>query len=181
MPRRKATREGERYVSIVDTIPIARNKREIGREVACWRLSSAKPGNGVAQLRDGNVDTYWQSDGIQPHLISIQFQKRRAVCDIAFYLDYKLDESYTPKTISILCGTTAHDLREVRTVDLEEPNGWVVISLADTDEGGGDHRAQAGGAQQYLRAHFVQVMIKSMHQNGRDTHVRISLERITSH
>lgn len=34
--------------------------REIGRE-AVWSLSSAKPGNGVDQLRDESIETYWQS------------------------------------------------------------------------------------------------------------------------
>lgn len=32
---------------------------EVGRE-ACWSLSSAKPGFGIEQLRDDNLDTYWQ-------------------------------------------------------------------------------------------------------------------------
>lgn len=27
-------------------------------------------------LRDGKDDTYWQSDGAQPHLVSIQFQRK---------------------------------------------------------------------------------------------------------
>lgn len=35
-------------------------RREIGRE-AVWSLSSAKPGNGVDQLRDDSTVTYWQS------------------------------------------------------------------------------------------------------------------------
>lgn len=35
-------------------------RREIGRE-AVWSLSSAKPGNGVDQLRDDSTATYWQS------------------------------------------------------------------------------------------------------------------------
>ena len=47
--------------------------REIG-EQAIWSLSSCKPGFGIDQLRDNNFDTYWQSDGPQPHLISIQFR-----------------------------------------------------------------------------------------------------------
>ena len=45
--------------------------REIGKD-AVWSLSTAKPGNGVEQLRDDNTETYWQSDGTQPHLINIQ-------------------------------------------------------------------------------------------------------------
>ncbi len=34
-------------------------RKEIGEE-AVWTLSSAKPGNGVDQLRDDNVNTFWQ-------------------------------------------------------------------------------------------------------------------------
>lgn len=44
-----------------------------------WSLSTAKPGNGVEQLRDGNLETYWQSDGPQPHLVNIQFHKKTRV------------------------------------------------------------------------------------------------------
>ena len=90
--------------------------REIGDE-AVWSLSTAKPGNGVEQIRDGNTETYWQSDGGQPHLINIQFHKKMSIAEMAFYLDYSLDESYTPKKMSIRAGTTFHDLVEVRVVD----------------------------------------------------------------
>ena len=50
-------------------------EREIG-DLAVWSLSTAKPGNGVDQLRDDNTDTYWQSDGPQPHLINVQVRMR---------------------------------------------------------------------------------------------------------
>ena len=33
-------------------------RREIG-DLAVWTLSSAKPGNGVEQLRDDSVSTFW--------------------------------------------------------------------------------------------------------------------------
>ena len=45
-------------------------------------VTSAKPGNGVELLRDGRDDTYWQSDGTQPHLINIQFQKKVHVSQV---------------------------------------------------------------------------------------------------
>ena len=133
------------------------SRREIGEE-AVWSLSTAKPGNGVDQLRDGSPDTYWQSDGGQPHLINVQFQRKASICEVAFYLDFGLDESYTPKKISIRAGTTFHDLVEVRVVDLHEPVGWVQVPL--------------GVEKAPLRAFFLQVCVASMHQNGRDTHVR---------
>lgn len=53
-------------------------RKEIG-EQAIWTLSSAKAGNGVDQLRDDNINTFWQSDGTQPHSITIQFLKKMRV------------------------------------------------------------------------------------------------------
>ena len=37
-------------------------------------LSLVILGFGVDQLRDDNLETYWQSDGSQPHLVNIQFR-----------------------------------------------------------------------------------------------------------
>ena len=149
--------------------------REIGHE-AVWSLSTAKPGNGVEQIRDGSCDTYWQSDGSHPHLINIQFARRASVSSVAFYLDYNLDESYTPKRMSIRAGMTHHDLVEVRVVELNEPVGWVTIPLSAPpdpldllDDVNGERKLCETGP---LRAHFIQITIISMHQNGRDTHVR---------
>lgn len=103
--------------------------REIGK-TASWSLSTAKPGNGVDQLRDSSLDTYWQSDGLQPHYVNIQFPRRQTVCAIALYMDFNLDESYTPKRMKVRVGTTFHNLEEVRTVDVREPCGWVTIPVS---------------------------------------------------
>ena len=56
-------------------LPSEKSHREIGG-LAVWTVTSAKPGNGVELLRDGRTDTYWQSDGLQPHLVNLQFQRR---------------------------------------------------------------------------------------------------------
>ena len=133
-----------------------------------WSVTSAKPGNGVELLRDGNLDTYWQSDGAQPHLVNVQFQRKVKVSEIALYADYKLDESYTPSKIAVRAGNSFHDLREVRVVDLDEPVGWTRVRL-DANENDAD-AASSGGAP--LRAYFLQIAVLSNHQNGRDTHVR---------
>ncbi|CAM9275203.1 unnamed protein product [Ectocarpus sp. 12 AP-2014] len=149
-------------------------RREIGRE-AVWSLSSAKPGNGVDQLRDDSTDTYWQSDGGQPHLINIQFHKKMTVVEIAFHLDFSSDESYTPKKLSIRAGSSFHDLVEVTIKELHEPVGWVRVPLFAPGGGGAAAIAAdaAGGAEgPVLRAHFVQICVVAMHQNGRDTHIR---------
>ncbi|KAL7551197.1 hypothetical protein ACHAWF_014395 [Thalassiosira exigua] len=174
---------------------VAPTVREIGR-TASWSLSTAKPGNGVDQLRDSSLDTYWQSDGLQPHYINIQFPRRQTVCAIALYMDFNLDESYTPKRMKVRAGTTFHNLEEVRTVDVREPCGWCTVPLwrrrgedvldgvLDPEGAGGDNDDAAEGGRggrrtrvppwrrKPLRTHLVQICILSMHQNGRDTHVR---------
>ena len=58
-----------------ESLPADRDSREVGG-LAVWTVTSAKPGNGVELLRDDREDTYWQSDGTQPHLINIQFQRK---------------------------------------------------------------------------------------------------------
>ncbi|RUP49478.1 anaphase-promoting complex, subunit 10-domain-containing protein, partial [Jimgerdemannia flammicorona] len=86
------------------------DKRDIGG-MAIWSLSSCKAGFGVEQLRDDSKDTYWQSDGPQPHLVNIQFSKKTTVKQVSIYTDYKQDESYTPSKISVRAGTGYHDLQ----------------------------------------------------------------------
>ena len=53
-------------------------------------------GFGVDQLIDSSPESYWQSDGPQPHLVNIQFRRKTTIHDICIYTDYKSDESYTP-------------------------------------------------------------------------------------
>jgi len=164
---------------------------EIG-DLAVWSLSTAKPGNGVEQLRDDDVNTYWQcvlhaaraararrpgdaaatanprrSDGPQPHLVNIQFHRKMVIHHIRVYTDFKLDESYTPAKISIRSGTTFHDLQEIHVQELHEPSGWhTILPTIEQAAGGGE----GGGGP--LRTHFIQVAVLANHQNGRDTHIR---------
>ena len=99
-------------------------------ELESSEVSPGRPGSRVVpRAGDENTETYWQSDGGQPHLINIQFHKKMSISEMAFYLDYGLDESYTPKKMSIRAGTTFHDLVEVEVVDLHEPTGWVTVAL----------------------------------------------------
>jgi Anaphase-promoting complex, subunit 10 (APC10) len=103
-------------------------------EALSWQLSSAKPGNGVEQIRDPSYETYWQSDGVsQPHWIQVHFQRRIAISHVCLYLDYHLDESYTPKTAAIEVGMTAQDLipatSPIHKIEFHEPSGWCIIPL----------------------------------------------------
>jgi len=102
--------------------------RELGDE-AVWSVSSAKQGNGIELMRDGNVQTFFQTDGAQPHKISIQFRQKTKVSQIRMFLNYQLDESYTPNRIGVWTGTDFHDLRETVFCQLHEPRGWITIPL----------------------------------------------------
>ncbi|KAG8468530.1 hypothetical protein KFE25_013613 [Diacronema lutheri] len=144
--------------------------REIGDQ-AVWSLSTAKPGNGVDQLRDSSTDTYWQSDGPQPHLVNIQFHKKMRIQEIAIYTDYKLDESYTPSKIAIRAGTMFHDLQQIKVEELSEPSGWTTISLMQPPEYD-DGTPEDERALEPLRTYFIQLAVLANHQNGRDTHIR---------
>jgi anaphase-promoting complex subunit 10 len=132
--------------------------KEIGSD-SVITISTAKSANGVEQLRDNNIETFWQSDGTAPHLINIQFTKKMSVCCVCLYMDYATDESYTTKKLTVRSGTMQHDLSDVANLELNEPNGWVNISLMKEDN-------------EPLRSHFLQVRVMSMHQNGKDTRIR---------
>lgn len=142
------------------------SRREIGHE-AQWTLSSAKMGNGVQQLRDGDLDTFWQSDGQQPHVVNVQFHKVMKIQAIALYLDISRDDSYTPQKLSIRIGSGPADTHEVAVVDCKDPQGWVLVNLPV-----GAPNSPMSSSEQFLRGRLVQILILASHQNGRDTHIR---------
>lgn len=129
-------------------------RREIG-DLAVWTLSSAKQGNGVDQLRDNQVSTFWQSDGQQPHYINIQFLKKMKVSEICMYLDFKTDESYTPQKIAIRVQNSFEKLQEVQVIEFDEPIGWYSFKLGNfnfdnTNMNRGNH---------FIKTMFVQIAI----------------------
>jgi len=48
-------------------------------------------------------------------------------------VDFKLDEIYTPSKISIRAGDGFHNLKEIKTVELVKPVGWVYVFLSGSD------------------------------------------------
>ncbi|KAL5158466.1 Anaphase-promoting complex subunit 10 [Glycine soja] len=49
---------------------------------------------------------------------------------IVLYVVFKLHESYTPNKVSIRAGDGFHNLKEIKTVELVKPTGWVYLSLS---------------------------------------------------
>lgn len=91
----KADHECNPYVE-----ELSGQSRDISSQ-AVWTLSSCKSGYGVEHLIDNCLDTFWQSDGPQPHLVNMQFKQKTKVKDLCIFADYKQDESYTPSRIVI--------------------------------------------------------------------------------
>jgi hypothetical protein len=165
-----------------------------------WSVTTAKPGNGVENLRDGSTDTFWQcvaanaqcctqahcarvapqrtaaqpltpprrrrSDGAQPHVVNIAFQRKvellvrltqnterfvsSMLCvsdnkpntqELSVYVDFKLDESYTPKTISVRAGNSIQDMK---ARSLMHSSIRALRSNALTHEAGGAHAGDGG-------------------------------------
>jgi len=98
----------------------------------------------------------------------VQFYKRQSVAEVALYLDFAADDSYTPQRLSIKSGPgLRHDLREVKAVSLPEVEGrftgWLRIPL---------HAPAKRGMQRFLRTDYLQVSVSYMFSNGRDLHIR---------
>ena len=148
-----------------EELPFYLTKKKEAGELASWNLSSAKQGNGIIQLRDNNVETFWQSDGPIPHLINIQFLKKTAISEIAIYLDYKTDESYTPKELSVRGGIHMNNLKEIVRVTLNDPTNWFVIPLRPQDS---SNKVSAN----FVYTLNLQIAVLQMHHSGKDTHIR---------
>jgi anaphase-promoting complex subunit 10 len=149
--------------------------------LASWTVSTAKPGNGVAALRSPDTSLFWQSDGPQPHLLSIHFFKLVSIVHMRIFLDFQNDESYTPTKIQFLAGMGVHDIQEFAEMSFDRPTGWIDVDftsigpIEDDDEENEDDDAPHEidwSKRPVLRAFLVQVRILENHQNGKDTHLR---------
>ncbi|KAL3467499.1 galactose-binding domain-like protein [Aspergillus heterothallicus] len=108
--------------------PLPSDLREIS-SLASWTVSTHKPGCGVSALRNTDHTQYWQSDGPQPHTLTLHFFKLVAVVKIRVYLDFSLDESYTPTKMAFMAGMGGNDLVEFATWEGDNPCGWVDVPL----------------------------------------------------
>ncbi|KIM84772.1 hypothetical protein PILCRDRAFT_817568 [Piloderma croceum F 1598] len=134
--------------------------------LAKWSVSSYKFGFGAECLRDGDPDTFWHSDGPQPHFITIEFPRKVAIQKISVCLSFPLDDSYTPSTLAIRAGTGPSDLQDVRVATLEKPEGWITFDVSS--ELIGDE--EDGFKPVY--AYVLQIIVVANHMSGKDTHVR---------
>lgn len=142
--------------------PVALGLKEINNLARC-RVSTFKPGNGVKELLDDDLSQYWQSDGVQPHLMTMKFTRQVEIRALRFFVDYTQDESYTPTKILWYAGTSEHSLIQFASSILTSPVGWQEVNI--TGCGGGDDSNS-------LCCFVVQMQVMENHQNGKDTHIR---------
>ncbi|KAH9933669.1 APC10-domain-containing protein [Epithele typhae] len=133
--------------------------------LARWSVSSFKFGFGAECLTDDDPDTFWHSDGPQPHFVTIEFPRKVAVQKISMYLSFALDDSYTPATLAVRAGTGPIDMQDIRFLTIEKPDGWVTfdVCIEPNDDGEGFKAVDA---------YVIQVVILANHMHGKDTHVR---------
>ena len=104
--------------------------REIS-SLASWVVSSHKPGCGTSALRHPSLESFWQSDGPQPHTLTIHFARRVKIAYMRFYVNHEQDESYTPTKVQIWAGTGYHDLLLLTELNLVNAKGWLPIDLSN--------------------------------------------------
>lgn len=82
---------------------------------------------------------------------------------LRLYLDYELDESYTPTKIQITAGFSPNMTIPFVLMEFGMPKGWIDVPI---EGAGGGHDGNS------LSCFFVRVIIVENHQNGKDTHIR---------
>ncbi|KAK5462686.1 hypothetical protein LTS15_002398 [Exophiala xenobiotica] len=134
-----------------------RGLRDIS-SLATWTLSSAKPGCALAQLRNPSPSLFWQSDGPQPHTLTLHFFKLVAIVKMRIYLDFELDESYTPTKMKFFAGMSEGGLVEF--------GSWEVVETQDPETG--ETRSSIEGVRGWIDVPLKGVGGRETHYHGDD-------------
>ncbi|AQZ16872.1 DOC1 (YGL240W) [Zygosaccharomyces parabailii] len=129
--------------------------------LAYWKPSSYKVGNPIDHALDDNPESFWQSDGIQPHQLDISFSKRMDIVMMALYFSLIADESYTPRLVKIYVGHSPSDALFYKTLEVRNVNGWVALTFEDNRS-----------SDSLLKCQFIRIVFPVNHENGKDTHLR---------
>eukprot|EP00388_Colpodella_angusta_P013039 GDKJ01032851.1.p1 GENE.GDKJ01032851.1~~GDKJ01032851.1.p1 ORF type:complete len:175 (-),score=33.13 GDKJ01032851.1:16-540(-) len=140
-------------------------------------LSSALPGNGVNELIDQRADTFWQTFGSCPHSITVEFDELRFITSVELYLDYKVDESFTPQKIIVEVGESLESMCVIASLVCDKPEGWLSIPFApippldEADDPNGD-LTFACKLMEGVWCCVIRIVIESAHEGGKDIHIR---------
>lgn len=117
------------------------------------RLSSFKRDHGLKEVLSEDINEFWHTDDNLPHYIEVVFSKLVYVNTVQLTLMYSLDDSYTPAKIEVRTGIVRESIQPVLKTTLVEPEGVVALNVN-------------------RQCFFLQLVILTNHQEGRDTHIR---------
>lgn len=117
------------------------------------RLSTYKTGHGPEELFSESLEQFWHTDGNLPHYIEIEFSEIKKLAEIRMSLGHTQDKSYIPKEIEIRCGKTRDTIEPLKTVLISDKMAVVSIGINEA-------------------CCYLQIIILSNHQEGRDSRIR---------
>lgn len=75
-----------------------------------WKASSSKVMHPIENVLNDDPESFWQSDGGQPHIVDIYFNKRVELAMLVLFFGFEVDESYSPSVMKIYIGDSINDL-----------------------------------------------------------------------
>lgn len=117
------------------------------------RVSTFKQGHGIDELFSDTLEKYWHTDGNLPHHIEIEFEEIRHLLEIRITLGHTQDKSYIPREIDVRCGKTRNTMELVKKVTITDKLSMASIPVEKD-------------------CCFLQMIILSNHQDGRDSRIR---------
>ncbi|TFY53649.1 hypothetical protein EVJ58_g9336 [Rhodofomes roseus] len=166
--------------------------------LAKWSVSSHKFGFGPECLTDDEPDTFWHSDGPQPHFITIEFPRKVAIqVRILFRMMgvfiFSLGSSVShrafrativlhAKKLSVYLSFPLDDSYTPATLAVRAGTGPTdlqdvrIVTLEKPDgwitfDVSAEPNEDGDGCKS-INAYMVQIIILANHMNGKDTHVR---------
>lgn len=172
MANRVVTREGDTTTVRPDCLVDCGDR-------AVWTVSSAKHGFGVQNLLDWkNSTTFWQSDGLVPHSVTLHFHELTPIASVEVLTNIE-DESYAPKLVE-LRGSVRDGAHTVITTR-ELTRGWCKLPTFSADGWGEldtwEAEADEEAAGEDVRDNLfwctsLQLLVLENHSRGRDCRVR---------
>lgn len=84
-------------------------------------------GNGIRELRDNNANTFWQSDSLSPHTITLHFSQTLPIARVDLLINLQQDESYTPTVVQIKIGMSGVHEHILMQFMLNHGNGFSAL------------------------------------------------------
>lgn len=139
---------------------------------AVWSVSTAKHGCGVQNLLDWHVSsTFWQSDGLVPHSVILQFRELMPIAYVEVLTNAD-DESYAPLLVE-LRGGVQEGCADVLIASRELPKGWCrMYTWSKTGWGEPEAEEDEDPRDRFFWCTVLELRVLENHSRGRDCRIR---------